>query len=75
MGVLAVLAVIITWRYTIKGKGVPAARLAALLGAIIIAWVTLDIANPHSGGIVASGFAAGIEQAATGFGHFFSHFK
>jgi hypothetical protein len=68
--VLAVLAVIIAWRYTIKGKGAPAARLAALLCAVIVALVAVSFVNLHSAGMVASGFAGGIKAAATGIGKF-----
>ena len=70
VAVLAVLAVAVIWRYTIKGKGVPAARLAALLCAVIAAWVLVDAQSPHSAEMVANGFATGIYQAAAGFGKF-----
>lgn len=68
--VLAVLAVVVAWRYAIKGKGNGAARLAALLSAIIVALVAVSFVNLHSAGMVTSGFATGIKQAAVGIGHF-----
>jgi hypothetical protein len=70
MGVLAVIAVIVIWRLAVKGKGNPAARLAAWLCAVVVALVLVDIQNPHSAGMVASGFATGISQAASGLGRF-----
>lgn len=70
MAVLAVLAVIVTWRYTVKGKGAPAARLAALLSAAIVFLVAISMVDMHSSGMVASGFATGIKQAAVGIGRF-----
>lgn len=68
--VVAVLAVIVAWRYAVKGKGSGAARLAALLCAVIVVWVMVDLQDPRSGGMVASGFASGIGQAVTGIGKF-----
>ena len=68
--VLAVLGVIVIWRYAIKGKGNPAARLAALLSAVIVALIAVSMVNPHSAGMAASGFASGIKGAATGIGQF-----
>ena len=70
MPVIAVLAVIVLWRYAIKGKGVPAARLAALLCAAIVFLLAISMVNPHSAGMLASGFAGGIKEAATGIGQF-----
>jgi hypothetical protein len=68
--VLAVLAVIIAWRYTIKGKGAPAARLAALLCAVIVALVLVSFKEPTAAGALAGGWFSGISAAATGLGHF-----
>ena len=70
MPVVAVLAVIIAWRYAIKGKGSAAARLAALLCAVIVALIAVAMVNPHSAGMAASGFASGIKGAAVGLGQF-----
>ena len=70
MPVLAVLAVIVAWRYTIKGKGAPAAKLAALLCAAIVFLVAISMVNLHSAGMLAAGFATGIKQAAIGIGAF-----
>lgn len=70
MPVVAVLAVIVAWRYAIKGKGNPAARLAALLCAVLVALVAVSFVNLHSAGMVTSGFAIGIKQAAVGIGRF-----
>jgi hypothetical protein len=72
--VLAVLAVIVIWRYAIKGKGNPAARLAALLCAIIVALIAVSMVNLHAAGMAASGFASGIKQAAVGIGQFIAQF-
>ena len=74
MPVLAVLAVIIAWRYTINGKGAPAARLAALLCAVIVIWLMVAFKNLTTAGAVAEGFASGVSQAASGFAAFLSHF-
>ena len=74
MAVLAVLAVVVIWRYTIKGKGVPAARLAALLCAIAVAWVLIAINDGPAAGSLIQSFASGINHAAAGLGTFLSHF-
>ena len=74
MPVLAVLGIVVIWRYAIKGKGAPAARLASLLAAVIVAWVLVAMHNPRSADIVADGFAAGISAAASGLASFLGHF-
>lgn len=74
MTILAVLAVIVVWRYAIKGKGSGAARAAALLSLVIVAWVLVAVNNARSADIAANGFAAGIWQAAIGLGKFLGHF-
>ena len=74
MPVLAVLGVIVVWRYAIKGKGNPAARLAALLCAVIVVWVLVAMHDLRSADLVADGFATGIGQAASGLAAFLSHF-
>ena len=74
VAVVAVLAVIVAWRYTVKGKGVPAARLAALLCAVIVVWFLVGFKDPAAAGSVASGFLTGISEAASGFAAFLSHF-
>jgi hypothetical protein len=68
--VLAVLAVVIAWRYTIKGKGAPAARLAALLCAVIVVLVLVAVKNPHAAGEVVTGWFDGISGFITGLGRF-----
>jgi hypothetical protein len=68
--VLAVLAVVVAWRYTIKGKGAPAARLAALLCAVIVVWLMVGFKDISVAGKVAQAFAAGISQAASGLASF-----
>ena len=74
MPVLAVLGIVVIWRYAIKGKGAPAARLASLLAAVIVAWVLVAMHNPRSADIVADGFATGIGAAVSGLAAFLSHF-
>lgn len=74
MPVVAVLAVIVIWRYAVKGKGNGAARLAALLSAIIVVWVLVAMHSLRSADIVADGFAAGISQAVSGLADFLGHF-
>ncbi len=74
MAVLAVLGVIVIWRYAIKGKGNPAARLAALLCAVIVVWVLVAMQDPKSANIVADGFVTGINGAVSGLASFLSHF-
>ena len=74
MPVLAVLAVVIVWRYAIKGKGNPAARLAALLCAVIVVWVMVAMQDPRSANLVADGFVTGISQAVSGLADFLGHF-
>ncbi len=68
--VLAVLAVVIAWRYTIKGKGAPAARLAALLCAVIVVLVLVSFKNPPAAGQVVTGWFGGISTAASGIARF-----
>ena len=74
MPVLAVLGVIVVWRYAVKGKGNGAARLASLLAAIIVVWVLVAMHSTRSADIVADGFVSGISQAVTGLSDFLSHF-
>ena len=74
MPVVAVLAVIVAWRYTIKGKGAPAARLAALLCAVIVVWVMIGFKNLAEAGTLATDFVSGISAAASGLASFLSHF-
>ena len=74
MAVLAVFAVIVVWRYTVKGKGNGAARLAALLSALIVSWVLIALYDASSAGSIAVDFAKGIGEAAAGLGHFLGQF-
>ena len=61
MAVLAVLSVVIAWRYAIKGKGNGAARLAALLSAVIVVWVLVGFKNPaEAGSLAEEDFVTGI---------------
>ena len=74
VAVLAVFAVIVVWRYAVKGKGNGAARLAALLSALIVSWVLIALYDASSAGSIALDFAKGIGQAAAGLGHFLGQF-
>ena len=74
MPVLAVLGVIVVWRYAVKGKGNGAARLAALLCAVIVVWVMVAMQDPRSANLVADGFVTGISQAVSGLADFLGHF-
>ena len=74
MAVLAVLGVVVAWRYAVKGKGNGAARLAALLCAVIVVWVLVAMQDPKSANIVADGFVTGINGAVSGLASFLSHF-
>jgi hypothetical protein len=68
--VVAVLAVIALWYVSTHGKGTAPGRLVAWLVAAVVVWVMVDLQDPRSGGMVASGFASGIGQAVTGIGKF-----
>lgn len=68
--VLVVLAFIVFWRYTVKGKGAPAARLASLLAAVITVWVLVSFKNPSAATDVAKGAASGTSAAISGIGDF-----
>ena len=57
-------------RFTLKGKGAPAARLASLLAVLIALWLFVAVTNPAAAGDVASAAAAGTSSAVTGLGHF-----
>lgn len=74
MPVLAVLGVIVVWRYAVRGKGNGAARLAALLCAVIVVWVMVAMQDPRSANLVADGFVTGISQAVSGLADFLGHF-
>ena len=74
MAVLAVLGVVVAWRYAVKGKGNGAARLAALLCAVIVVWVLVAMQDPKSANLVADGFVTGISQAVSGLAAFLGHF-
>ncbi len=74
MPVLAVLGVIVVWRYAVWGKGNGAARLAALLCAVIVVWVMVAMQDPRSANLVADGFVTGISQAVSGLADFLGHF-
>lgn len=70
VAVLAVLAVIVIWRYAIRGKGDPAARLAAVLCAVIVVWTLVAMKDPGPASKAASAFASGASAAASGLGRF-----
>ena len=74
MAIRAVFAVIVVWRYAVKGKGNGAARLAALLSAIIVVWLLLAIKDPSVADSMPGAFASGIGEAVTGLGHFLGQF-
>jgi hypothetical protein len=57
-------------RFTLKGKGNPAARLASLLAVLIALWLFVAVSNPPAAGDVASAAASGTSTAITGLGHF-----
>lgn len=68
--VVVVLVFILLARFTLKGKGAPAARLAAALAVIIALWLFVAVQNPPAAGDVASAAASGTSTAITGLGHF-----
>jgi hypothetical protein len=70
VAVLAVLAVIALWWVSTHGKGNVAARLGAWGAAVVVIWLMVGFKYPHTAGMMASDFAAGISQAASGFGSF-----
>ena len=74
MAVLAVLGVVVAWRYAVKGKGNGAARLASLLCAAIVVLVLIGFKDPAEAGSMAQDFVTGISQAASGLASFLSHF-
>lgn len=57
-------------RFTLKGKGNPAARLASLLAVLIALWLLVAVTNPAAAGDVATAAASGTSAAVTGLGHF-----
>lgn len=57
-------------RFTLKGKGSPAARLASLLAVLITLWLFVAVTNSAAAGDVASATASGTSAAITGLGHF-----
>ena len=57
-------------RFTLKGKGAPAARLASLLSVLIALWLFVAVTNSAAAGDVASAAASGASTAITGLGHF-----
>lgn len=57
-------------RFTLKGKGNPAARLASLLAVLITLWLFVAVNNPPAAGHVATAAASGTSTAITGLGHF-----
>ena len=72
-GVAAVVVVLVFFaiaRFTLKGKGAPAARLASMLAVLITLWLFVAVVNPAAAGDVASGAASGTSAAVTGLGHF-----
>jgi hypothetical protein len=73
-GVAAAVGVVIVFvllaRFTLKGKGNPAARLASLLAVLIALWLFVAVTNPAAAGDVASAAASGTSTAITGLGHF-----
>lgn len=68
VGVVIVFALLC--RFTLKGKGNPAARLASLLAVLIALWLFVAIKNPSAAGDVASAAATGTSTAITGLGNF-----
>ena len=70
MAVAAVLAVIVIWRYAVKGKGAPAARLAAVLCAVIVVWLAVALKDPAPAARAAGAFASGASAAVSGLGRF-----
>lgn len=70
MAVVAVLAVIVVWRYAVKGKGVVSGRLAAVLCAVIVVWLAVALKDPAASGKAAAAFASGASAAVSGLGRF-----
>jgi hypothetical protein len=73
-GVAAAVGVVIAFfalaRFTLKGKGAPAARLASLLAVLITLWLFVAVKNPPAAGDVATAAASGTSTAISGLGHF-----
>lgn len=68
--VIVVVAFILIARFTLKGKGNPAARLASLLSVLIALWLFVAVTNSAAAGDVASAIASGASAAIRGLGHF-----
>ncbi len=66
----AVIAFILLARFTLKGKGNPAARLASALAVIIALWLFVAAKDPAAGTDVARAAASGASAAVTGLGDF-----
>jgi hypothetical protein len=65
-----VIVFVLLARFTLKGKGAPAARLASLLAVIITLWLFVAVTNPPAAGDVASAAASWTSAAITGLGRF-----
>lgn len=68
--VVVVVVFFVIARFTLKGKGNPAARLASLLSVLIAVWLLVAVTNSAAAGDVASAAASGTSAAITGLGHF-----
>jgi hypothetical protein len=66
-GVAVVLIIIVVARFTLKGKGSPAARLASFLVGIAVFWAVVTVADQTAGSRIGALFGAGIPAAAHGF--------
>jgi hypothetical protein len=70
VAVIAVLAVVALWWVSTHGKGTAPGRLVAWGSMAVIVWVLVGFKDPGTAGTMAQDFAAGISQAASGFGGF-----
>lgn len=68
--VIVVIVFVAIARFTLKGKGNPAARLASLLSVLIALWLFVAVTNSAAAGDVASATASGASTAITGLGRF-----
>jgi hypothetical protein len=65
-GVFVVILIIVIARFTLRGKGSPAARLASFLAGIVVFWGVITVSDPVAGGKIGALFGAGIPAAAHG---------
>jgi hypothetical protein len=68
--VIVVLLAFLGGRFALRGKGVPAAKLAAYLLILILVWVLVASQSVSTASQVAGAGANGVSEAIAGLVHF-----